>query len=46
MAAHARLKNVFMEDEKCNLMSWLNIYYIFGEQGQVLLWKSLCKKPA
>ena len=25
MAAHARLKNEFMEDEKCqNLMSWLN----------------------
>ena len=25
MAAHARLKNEFTEDEKChNLMSWLN----------------------
>ena len=38
MAAHARLKNEFMEDEKClDLMSWLNV----KSQGMI----KPCKEP-
>ena len=36
MAAHARLKNEFMEDEKChNLMSWLNYFLYYLVQSEI-----------
>ena len=38
MAAHARLKNEFTEDEKChNLMGWLKLHLVSDNTLQNLL---------